>query len=435
MNIESRKTTEESIQKFQSLCIDAKTGEVIRANQEVAQLFGCLNEAELKKEANFREVMFNQEGVATIDVRQEENPHFIAKELILIKQAIQANLKEINLLVIDEQKLNIFEKLADHAEGVVLSVIGDNYTYLAANQGHATLKEITKDAIIGRSVADIYGEEVFKAYIKPHLDIALAGKKHQYEFFNHENQTYKLTTMTPLMNKMGEVISVTVTTIDITARKEEEKQRLQIEQDKQTGYRELLIAMAEMAESRSPDTRNHLPRTAAYVEALARKMAKQYSFSAEEIELFRQATPFHDVGKMNIPDEILLKPGKLTKEEFEEIKKHTIYGADLATKGDYPVLEIASIIALHHHEKWNGQGYPNGLKGKEIPIIARIMAVVDVFDALTSKRSYKEAFSIEKAISILQADSGTHFDPEVVDAFLEILDEILEIKEQLPDTI
>jgi putative two-component system response regulator len=137
----------------------------------------------------------------------------------------------------------------------------------------------------------------------------------------------------------------------------------------------------------------------------------------------------HDIGKIGIPDKILLKPGKLTAEEWEIMKKHTIIGADILKGSNINFVRMGETIAMTHHEKWNGSGYPYGLKGRKIPLVGRITAIADVFDALTSDRPYKKAFSIEKSNQIILQERGKHFDPDVVDAFFEVQDAILQIKE------
>lgn len=142
------------------------------------------------------------------------------------------------------------------------------------------------------------------------------------------------------------------------------------------------------------------------------------------------AAPLHDIGKITVSDTILNKPGKLTEEEFKSMQKHCVEGGRIIDstltgieESDY--LEIAKNVSVYHHEKWNGQGYPYGLKGEEIPICARMMAIVDVFDALSSKRVYKEAFSLEETFMIMEESKGSHFDPELIDIFFEAKDEII----------
>jgi putative two-component system response regulator len=153
----------------------------------------------------------------------------------------------------------------------------------------------------------------------------------------------------------------------------------------------------------------------------------------ETVEIILYAAPMHDVGKIGIPDHILLKPGKLDPDEWQIMKQHTIIGAQILQGSDAEFIKLAEAVALTHHEKWDGSGYPNGLSGSKIPLAGRITAIADVFDALTSKRPYKEPFSLEKSFDIIKQSRGSHFDPEVADAFFAVEDEILTIKEKYKD--
>jgi putative two-component system response regulator len=141
----------------------------------------------------------------------------------------------------------------------------------------------------------------------------------------------------------------------------------------------------------------------------------------------------HDIGKIGIPDDILLKAGKLNAEEWRIMKSHTIIGANILIGSKIGFVRMGAMIALTHHEKWDGSGYPNGLKGRQIPLAGRIVALADVFDALTSKRTYKEPFPVQESNRIIEEGQGTHFDPEVVDAFFAVQAEILQIKAMFED--
>jgi putative two-component system response regulator len=151
------------------------------------------------------------------------------------------------------------------------------------------------------------------------------------------------------------------------------------------------------------------------------------------IETILYAAPMHDLGKIGIPDLILVKPAKLDPVEWEIMKQHTVIGVRILKGSDAEFIRLGETIAQYHHEKWDGSGYPNSLKGIEIPIAGRIAAIADVFDALTPKRPYKEPFSVEKSLAIIREGRGSHFDPDVVDAFFAIQDEILTIKKQYGD--
>lgn len=243
-----------------------------------------------------------------------------------------------------------------------------------------------------------------------------------------------------------------------------------------------LCALAQLAETRDSDTGNHILRTQAYVEAIARKLQNHPRFAPEldEVQLMRivKAAPLHDIGKVGIPDRILLKPGKLTEEEWAIMKDHCRIGAEaignaiehvtteerdamkehcriggeaigrVMEKADSmmadPViekrpeslafLEVARVIAMSHHEKWDGTGYPEGLAGTAIPLPGRLMALADVFDALTTARVYKKAWTMEDAVACILEEKGKHFDPDIVDAFYEIRDTFDEIRRCLADS-
>jgi putative two-component system response regulator len=179
---------------------------------------------------------------------------------------------------------------------------------------------------------------------------------------------------------------------------------------------EIAERLARAADYRDDVTGQHIRRVGHGAALVARALG----WPDAEVELIRQAAPLHDVGKIGIPDNILLKPGKLTPDEYERMKDHTTIGARLLAGSHSPVLQMAEKIALMHHERWDGSGYI-GLSGSAIPIVARVTSVVDVFDALTHRRSYKEAWPVEVALAEIQRQSGRHFDPEIVEAFLSVL--------------
>ena len=203
-------------------------------------------------------------------------------------------------------------------------------------------------------------------------------------------------------------------------------------------------AMASLAETRDSDTGNHIRRTQHYVKALALKLREQPRLAAllddRYILMLFKSAPLHDIGKVGIPDRILLKPGKLTPEEFELMKTHTTLGRDAIHAAErqlgMPVefLKLAKEIAYSHQEKWDGSGYPEGLKGEAIPLSARLMAVADVYDALISRPVYKEGMPHEQALAIISAGRGQHFDPDMVDAFLAIHEEFYAIAQRYIDS-
>lgn len=233
--------------------------------------------------------------------------------------------------------------------------------------------------------------------------------------------------------------------VGITSRLEKYKNQLEEENERKTQdlirhnrkmlsiQENAIIGMADLIENRDQDTGEHVKRTSKYVELLTRAAQRagycSQVLTDDYVELLVKAAPLHDIGKIAVSDTILQKPGKLTEEEFEAMKEHTTAGGRIVAevlKGieEKGYIDIASQVAAFHHEKWDGSGYPNGLQGETIPLGARIMAVADVFDALVSKRCYKESMSASEAFRVIRESGGSHFDPELVRIFSEIRGEV-----------
>jgi putative two-component system response regulator len=202
-------------------------------------------------------------------------------------------------------------------------------------------------------------------------------------------------------------------------------------------------ALGHLAEIRDPETGNHIRRTQEYMRLLATKLQRHPRYAAtlsdRTVKLLTESAPLHDIGKVGIPDDVLLKPGKLTEDEWRIMRTHTILGAEAIelaerdVKGSAEFLSLAKEIARWHHEKWDGSGYPDGLKGEAIPVSARLMAVADVFDALISSRVYKSSMSVEDAREIILEGRGRHFDADIVDVFLANFNEFVTIAERYRD--
>lgn len=198
-----------------------------------------------------------------------------------------------------------------------------------------------------------------------------------------------------------------------------------------------IMAMAALAETRDNETGYHIQRTKLYVKTLCEYLGKQQKYKVvlnqETIDLIVTSAPLHDIGKVGIPDSILLKPGKLTYDEFELMKTHTTLGKEAILKAEQLMnrpetfLQFPKEMVFSHHERWDGNGYPQGLSGESIPLSARIIALADAYDALTSKRVYKQAYTHVKAVEIIKEESGKHFDPDIVLAFLSLTEEFYEI--------
>ena len=192
----------------------------------------------------------------------------------------------------------------------------------------------------------------------------------------------------------------------------------------QEAYLDTIHRLVLAAEYKDPEIGGHIERMSRYSALIAEKLG----LTSDECQDILYAAPMHDVGKIGIPDSILMKPAKLTQNEFEIMKKHTIIGLNLVGNSHSSILQLAQQIAISHHEKWDGTGYPYKKKHENIPLVGRIVALADVFDAFTSRRPYKDPYPIETACEMIKKECGRHFDPDVVDGFLDNIDEIIKIK-------
>lgn len=194
---------------------------------------------------------------------------------------------------------------------------------------------------------------------------------------------------------------------------------------------QIIRRLGRAAEFRDNETGNHIIRMSHF----SRLIAAAAGLGEKTVEMIYNASPMHDVGKIGIPDDILLKPGKLTPEEWQTMQQHPQIGADIIGRHSDEMLQAAHMIALCHHEKWDGSGYPAGLKGEDIPIMARVVALADVFDALTTERPYKKAWPLEDAIAYIENQAGSHFDPALIAPFKQALPEMLRIREEFSDKL
>jgi HD-GYP domain-containing protein (c-di-GMP phosphodiesterase class II) len=203
-----------------------------------------------------------------------------------------------------------------------------------------------------------------------------------------------------------------------------------MQQEIEHTQKEIIFTMAEAGEMRSKETGYHVKRVAEYSYILAIGSG----MNEKEAELLKMASPMHDIGKVAIPDAILLKPGKLTDEEWEVMRSHAVMGYNILRHSERKILKAAATVALTHHEKWNGKGYPYGLSGGDIHIFGRITAIADVFDALGSDRVYKKAWEMERILNLLREESGEHFDPALVKVFFDNLDKFITVRDTYKDT-
>lgn len=224
------------------------------------------------------------------------------------------------------------------------------------------------------------------------------------------------TTIKPILDEFGSILEFISISHDIT-------ELYEINDEIWQTQHEMLSLLGEVGETRSQETGNHVQRVAKY----SKLLGELYGLEEEQIRLMYSAAPMHDIGKIGIADAILLKPGKLDFDEYEVMKTHSSIGYDILKHSNRPLLQAAAIIALEHHEKWDGSGYPNAVSGDRIHIYGRIIALADVFDALSCERVYKKAWPIEKIIELVVAERGRHFDPTLVDLFMDNIEKFTEI--------
>ncbi|MBB1325940.1 two-component system response regulator [Pseudoalteromonas sp. SR45-1] len=315
------------------------------------------------------------------------------------------------VLIVDDEPANL---------KVMREVLGNKYRMSFAKSGDAALalleKELPKLILLDIMMPDMNGFEVCQIVKRnpktSHIPIifvtALGDESDEYKGFELGAVDYITKPISPAI---------------VRARVNTHLSLVQAEQLKQA-HVDLVERLGRAAEYKDTDTGEHIVRMSQYSKVLALALG----MDEQRAELLRQAAPMHDVGKIGIPDAILLKPGKLTSEEFDHMKEHATIGAQILANSSSPLLQLAHTLAIEHHEKWDGSGYPNGIKGEEISVEGRIVAIADVFDALTSKRPYKEAWSVEKTVLHMQEQAGTHFDPALIELLVKNLDDIIAIK-------
>lgn len=321
------------------------------------------------------------------------------------------------LLLVDDEASNL---------QVLRHTLQNEYRLLFAKDGQTALKLVAQDrpdlilldvmmpGMSGHDVCRKLKQDPSTASVPVIFVTALADVEHEYEGLDLGAVDYIVKPFNP------QIVRARVRThLSLVHANEVLQTRLQI-----------VRCLGKAAEYKDNETGTHVIRMSHY----ARLIALAMGFSEAQAEELLHAAPMHDIGKIGIPDAILLKPGPLSEAEWETMKQHTTIGASILGEHASGLLRMAASIALHHHEKWDGSGYPKGLAGNDIPIEARIVAVADVFDALTSARPYKPAWSVEDALALLREQSGHHFDPDVVAAFLSTLPEVLEIRKRWADS-
>lgn len=330
--------------------------------------------------------------------------------------------KEELLKEVHETKslLEQYKLAVDASASVSKADLDGNITYV--NDKFCELTKYSRQELIGKNhrmfrspdVSDeiykfmwetIKSKKIWNGVVK---NIAKDGSSYYFE-----------STIFPILNYNNEIVEYISIRTDIT-------KEIELQNDIVATQEEVLHTLGELGEWRSKETGDHVNRVSLISELLARA----YGSTDEDVALLKMASPMHDIGKVIIPDSILLKPGKLTPEEFEIMKNHTTFGWEIFNKSKHQLLQAAALISHQHHEKWDGTGYPRGLSGKDIHVFGRITAIADVFDALTNDRVYKKAWSIEDTTQYIISQKGTAFEPKLVDLLIKNLDEVLKIKQK-----
>lgn len=333
-------------------------------------------------------------------------------ELFLAKEELQYQVNETQIL------LQQYKLAVDKSSSISKSDLDGNITYV--NDNFCKLSKYTRNELIGKNHNIFRSPDVSSAIYKE-MWKTIKNKESWNGIIKNRAKDgscyYFEATIMPILNFSGDIVEYISIRTDIT-------REMELKEDIVATQKEIILTLGELGEKRSKETGEHVTRVALFSEVLA----KAYGCSSEDIELLKLASPMHDIGKVIIPDAILLKPSALTSQEFTIIQKHTVYGWEIFNKSKHQLLQTAALISYTHHEKWDGNGYPRGLKEEDIPLFGRITAIADVFDALTHDRIYKSAWSVEDSIAYIKQESSKSFEPKLVTLFLENLDEILRIK-------
>jgi putative nucleotidyltransferase with HDIG domain/PAS domain S-box-containing protein len=296
-----------------------------------------------------------------------------------------------------------------------MTLINRDYVYEVANDAYCHAHAIDREDLIDRTVSDVWGEDVFGDVIKSYVDRCLAGEDINYQAwfrFKALGQKYFDVYYHPYRNPSGEITHVVVVSHDMTEMKLAEDLVHQSFAKLHSAMEKTIGSLASTIGMRDPYTANHQRR----MTKLATALAREINFTDDEINGIRLASLVHDIGKMHLPAEILNKPGKISEVEFDMIETHSKAGYDILKEVDFP-WPIAEMV-LQHHERLDGSGYPSGLKGEDILLEAKVMAVADVVEAMSSHRPYRPALGVDVALAEIVKEKGTLFDSEVVDACL-----------------
>ncbi|MDD3308252.1 MAG: HD domain-containing protein, partial [Acetobacterium sp.] len=304
--------------------------------------------------------------------------------------------------------------------------------YLGGNKAFERATGLLPSDYIGKTVFDISTSELSAVYNQSDLELLETKKPQSYEFKlarptgENKDVIFNKAVFNDFTGKPAGIIGVIQ---DITDMKQAEQRLLKANEEIIETQKEVIYTLGEIIETRSKEAAKHVVRVAEYSYLIGLK----YGLNNDDAMLLKIAAPMHDIGKIGIPDQILNKPGSLSREEFDCIKTHTTIGHDILKKSHHKIMKMAGIIALSHHERWDGTGYPAAIKGEHINIYSRIVSIADVFDAVSHKRCYKDAWPLEKVKNYLREQSGQMFDPKVTDLFMENWEAILNIRIRYSD--
>lgn len=346
-------------------------------------------------------------------------------ELEELKELLKKELTNSNQSLKDKMNLlSQYEKAIESAASFTRTDTSGAITYL--NETHEKLTGFTKEELIGKKHTPLLRDKNVSREVYKELWNTITSKKNYNGVITNITKNGKViyldTLIVPILDLNNDIVEYMSVQYDIS-------DVINVHKEIEETQREVIYKMGEIGESRSKETGYHVKRVAEYSKLLALK----YGLSEEESELLYDASPMHDIGKVGIPDNVLKKPGKLDADEWKIMMTHSEIGFNVLKGSNRKILKAAATVAYEHHEKYDGSGYPNGLKGENIHIYGRITAVADVFDALGSDRVYKKAWSDEKIFELFRNGSGNHFDPKLVDIFFENIEQFLEIRNRFVD--
>lgn len=360
----------------------------------------------------------NGDIIEYIAIRQDITPQEKTRKF-LQKQNVQ-KISNLNDALKNQEQ---YENVINQINIVSRFNLQGKITYV--NDRFCQLIEYTKDELIGQTFKLIRHEKTNIETSRQMWKTIKSGKTWSGKLMNKSKtgKTFHLdAVISPIFNQNNEIIEFISVCHNITS-------IIELHKELEDTQREIIYRMGEIGETRSKETGNHVKRVAEY----SKLLGKLCGLKQNDIDIIFMASPMHDIGKVGIPDSVLNKPGKLNEEEWEIMKEHSELGYNILKNSKREILKAAAIISYHHHEKWNGSGYPQGLKEEEIHIFGRITAIADVFDALGSDRCYKKAWELDKILELFKEQKGKHFDPKLIELFFDNLDEFLKIRDTYVD--